>query len=174
MDRGAPRPHPPVCLQWPPRSDSRKPLPHPPGLQQWWVVQQVRWWNFLGQPDKTAQVCANALQRWPQRGRCGRRLGFLPRQRGSNPASGRSAERIGSTRRPTRQRVVQPRLSAAAASNHGDPGNGHQCRGGLRPATELDPQLDRAWYGLALELIAGGRQRDALSCRKPCTKLQPP
>lgn len=43
----------------------------------------------------------------------------------------------------------------------------------FRRATELAPQLDRAWYGLALVLIRAGRLDEAVAALKRNTQLQP-
>jgi tetratricopeptide (TPR) repeat protein len=146
---------------------------HPSGLQQWWVVQQVRWWNVLGRPEKTAEVYAQAMQRWPQWGDAVEGLAFC------HAGQGRAEQAVALLS----ALVAQDANRANAWFNLGfllqqHPSTqsfaaGVQADAALRRATELDPQLDRAWYGLALELIAQGRQREAVACLKTCTKLQP-
>ncbi len=43
----------------------------------------------------------------------------------------------------------------------------------FRRALDLEPKLDRAWYGLALTLIQQGRLEDAVVALKKNTELQP-
>ncbi len=43
----------------------------------------------------------------------------------------------------------------------------------FRQAIELDPKLDRAWYGLGLSLIRLGRHDEAIAALKRNTELQP-
>jgi tetratricopeptide (TPR) repeat protein len=147
--------------------------PMPSGLQQWWVVQQVRWWNFLGQPNKTTQVYESALQRWPHWGDAAEGLAFCHANQGRpehavallSALVGQEGQRANAWFNLGFLLQQHPATVAHAA--------GTSAEAALRRATELDPQLDRAWYGLALELIAKGRQREAVACLKACTKLQP-
>jgi Flp pilus assembly protein TadD len=43
----------------------------------------------------------------------------------------------------------------------------------LRRALELDPKMDRAWYGLALVLIQVRRYDEAVTALRKTTELQP-
>jgi tetratricopeptide (TPR) repeat protein len=145
----------------------------PSGLQQWWVVQQVRWWNVLGQPEKTAAVYAHAMQRWPQWGDAVEGLAFCHAARGRTEQAvallsdlvAQDANRANAWFNLGFLLQQHPATQRSAQGVHAD--------AALRRATELDPQLDRAWYGLALELIAQGQHREAVACLKACTKIQP-
>ena len=48
-----------------------------------------------------------------------------------------------------------------------------EAEGAFRRALELDPKLDRAWYGLGLTLIRQRRFDDAVAALKRNTELQP-
>jgi tetratricopeptide (TPR) repeat protein len=48
-----------------------------------------------------------------------------------------------------------------------------QAEAAFRRALALDPELDRAWYGLALVLIRAKRLDEAIDALKQNTKLQP-
>ena len=48
-----------------------------------------------------------------------------------------------------------------------------EAEGAFRRALELDPKLDRAWYGLGLVLIRQRRLDDAVAALKRNTELQP-
>ena len=52
-------------------------------------------------------------------------------------------------------------------------GHLEQAEMAFRRATELDPQLDRAWYGLALSLIRQRRFDEAVAALRKNTELQP-
>jgi tetratricopeptide (TPR) repeat protein len=148
--------------------------PEPKALQRWWVRQQVRWFNLLGQPLKTLAVHENAVQRWPLWGDGAEGLAFaLAHNNRMNdgaavlhalvqrePLRGQAWFNLGYLIQQIQDQSGQ--LSGLPTAEHA-----------LRQATLLSPGNDRAWYGLALELIAQGRHADAVPCLKTCTALQP-
>jgi tetratricopeptide (TPR) repeat protein len=70
-----------------------------------------------------------------------------------------------------------PSRSAADWFNHAflleDAGRLEEAEPAFRRAVEMDPKLDRAWYGLGLVLIRQGRYDEAVAALKRNTELQP-
>jgi tetratricopeptide (TPR) repeat protein len=150
------------------------PQQEPKALQRWWVRQQVRWFNLLGQPQKTLAVHQHALQSWPLWGDGAEGLAFALAQNGRlNEAASLLHSLV--QREPLRGQAwfnlgfLLQQLEAQTSPNT----VGITAENALRQATVLSPGNDRAWYGLALELIAQGRHQDAVPCLKTCTQLQP-
>lgn len=149
-------------------------LPEPKALQRWWFRQQVRWFNLLGQPLKTMAVHQHALQRWPLWGDGAEGLAFALAQ---NDRLNEAANLLHTLvqREPLRGQAwfnlgfLLQQLEAQTSPNT----VGVTAELALRQATVLSPGNDRAWYGLALELIAQNRHQDAVPCLKTCTQLQP-
>ena len=69
---------------------------------------------------------------------------------------------------PTIRRCASTRLSHAAACGQAPRGDG-----GAFGAIELDPKLDRAWYGLGLSLAHVGRYDEAVAKFREAARLQP-
>ena len=145
----------------------------PTALQSWWVRQQVRWWNLLGQAAQTEAVYASAVSRWPLWGDGVEGLAF------SMATAGRTSEAIALLQillsRESGRANAWFNLGFLLQQQNGLSGSpdSSAAESALRRATEIDPQHDRAWYGLALELIAQGRQAQAVPCLKACTRIQP-
>jgi tetratricopeptide (TPR) repeat protein len=145
----------------------------PTSLQSWWIRQQVRWWNLLGQAAQTEAVYASAVSRWPLWGDGVEGLAF------SMASAGRTSEAISLLQillsRESGRANAWFNLGFLLQQQNGWSGSpdSNAAESALRRATEIDPQHDRAWYGLALELVAQGRQAEAVPCLKACTRIQP-
>ncbi len=145
----------------------------PGALQRWSVRQQVRWWNLLGQPRRTAQVLEDVVRRFPLWGDGVEGLAFAMAGNGRQPQAIALLQTL-VAREPQRANAwfnLGYLLQQQGSSTQADNDSGAVFA--LRRATEIDPQNDRAWYGLALELIAQGQLQDALPCLKACTRIQP-
>jgi tetratricopeptide (TPR) repeat protein len=144
----------------------------PGNLQQMRVRLSVRYWNFLGQDDKTLQTWADATSRWPYWDWANENRAFALAQRGR-------AQEAADTLQGLVQRSPQ---RASAWFNLGfllqQQGekirlDGLRADAALEQATILDDENDRAWYGLGLERVTQGRLDEAVVCFKHCTRLQP-
>jgi predicted Zn-dependent protease len=146
----------------------------PKASQRWWIRQQVRWYNLIGQPLQTIAVQQSAVNRWPLWGDGIEGLAFAMAQTDRADAAVDLLQTL-LQREPTRAQAwfnmgfLLQDLEAKTGRNPARVTAEHA----LRQATQLAPGNDRAWYGLALELIAQGRQQEAVPCLKTCTKLQP-
>jgi len=165
--------------QLPPLPSAQQHLPIEPTLphagQRWVVRQQVRWWNLLGQTGRTTAVFEQAVGRWPAWGDGVEGLAFALVQSRNNARAIALLHAL-VQREPMRAHAwfnLGFLLQHSAAA--GEPGTAGEVTAelALRQATRLDARHDRAWYGLALELIARRRLAEAVPCLESCTRIQP-
>jgi tetratricopeptide (TPR) repeat protein len=137
--------------------------------------QQVRWWNLLGQAERTTAVFDQAVGRWPAWSDGVEGLAFALAQ-AKQHAKAIALLHALVQREPLRAQAwfnLGFLLQQSAAT--GEPGETGTITAevALRQASQLDQRHDRAWYGLALELIAQRRLAEAVPCLKSCTQIQP-
>lgn len=134
---------------------------------QWATVQQVKFWQLLG---NTAQAQA-AYRAWlikdPSDAAIQESLAFSLAQSGQADEALRELNTV----------IAQSPERATAWFNrgfiHDRAGRRAEAEADFRQAVALDEKLDRAWYGLALVLIAEQRLEEAVSPLKKNIKLQP-
>lgn len=144
----------------------------PGNLEQMRLRLKVRYWNFLGQHDKTLQAWHDATAQWP-------RWDWATENRAFALAQGGSAQEAADTLHELVRRSPQ---RASAWFNLGFLLQEHagkirleglRADAALEQATALDAHNDRAWYGLGLERVTQGRLDEAIVGFKHCTRLQP-
>ena len=147
----------------------------PGAWQRWTVRQQVRWWSLLGQPGRITSVFELAVGRWPAWSDGVEGLAFALAQT-RQPAKAIALLHGLVLREPLRAQAwfnLGFLLQQSAASGGSANAGAITAELALQQASQLDPRHDRAWYGLALELIAQRRLAEAVPCLKSCTQIQP-
>lgn len=144
----------------------------PGGWQEWRIRLLVRYWNFLGQNDKTLQVWHDATTRWPHWDWAVENRAFALAQ---GDRKQEAAEMLHGLVRRSPQRASAWFNLGFLLQQHADQIRLDSLRAdaALEQATALDPNNDRAWYGLGLERVSHGRLDEAVVCFKHCTRLQP-
>lgn len=144
----------------------------PGNLEQMRIRLRVRYWNFLGQNDKTLQVWEDAAAQWPHWDWAAENRAFAMAQGGRLQAA---AEALAALVQRSPQRASAWFNLGFLLQQHGSDIRLEAMRAdaALEQATVLDAQNDRAWYGLGLERVTQGRLDEAVVCFKHCTRLQP-
>jgi len=122
----------------------------------------------LGRSAAARRVFDRMLQRWPGNAYALASRAHLLAQ------AGRRAEALADAERLV---ALHPARSGADWFNFAflleDAGRHPEAEGAFRRAVDLNPKLDRAWYGLGLTLIRLRRLDEALAALKRTTELQP-
>jgi predicted Zn-dependent protease len=134
----------------------------------WRLRLQALAWLLVGQADRAEAVFGDMLARWPANAYA------LASRAHVRAQAGRHGEALVDA-----QALVNahPRRSAGDWFNLAfllehlkQPA---QAEAAFRQAVALDPELDRAWYGLGLALIQQHRFEEAVAALKRNTELQP-
>lgn len=133
-------------------------------LDKWTAVVLL----VLGRNRAAEAVFDRMLARWPDDAYALSSRAHLLAQRGAREQALADARRVVE---------LHPDRSAADWFNYAflleDAGHYDDAERAFRRAVELDPKLDRAWYGLGLVLIRQQRFDEAVAALKRNTELQP-
>lgn len=136
-------------------------------LGQWLTVQKVKVWQLVGASDKAQAAYRAWLAKDPSDAAIRESLAFSLAQTGQTDEALRELDTV----------VAQHPQRATAWFNrgflHDQAGRRVEAEADFRQAVGLDEKLDRAWYGLALVLIAQQQLEDAIKPLKKNIKLQP-
>lgn len=138
------------------------------GLVQWISRLEAMCWLVFGQQARARAVFDRMLARSP-----GDAYALASRAH-QHAQAGRLQEAVADARQLV---ALHPRRSAADWFNLAymleQAGELAEAEAAFRQALELDPKLDRAWYGLGLALIRQQRYDEAVAALKRNTELQP-
>jgi tetratricopeptide (TPR) repeat protein len=123
---------------------------------------------LLGRPSAAEGTLTEMLARWPNDAYALASRAHIRSQRGDSDGAVADARRL-TTTHPTRSAADWFNLAFMLESQ----GDLEGAEPAFRRALELDPKLDRAWYGLGLTLIRMRRFDEAVKALKTNTQLQP-
>ena len=138
------------------------------GLDYQWLKWSAMFWLVFGRTAQALTLFDEMLRRWPDDGYTLASRSHVRAQLGQRDDAIADMQRLV---------AAQPERSAAYWFNLAylleDAGRFAEAEASFRRALELDPKLDRAWYGLGLTLIRLRRPDDAVAALKKNTELQP-
>jgi predicted Zn-dependent protease len=138
------------------------------GLAYQWCKWSAMFWLLFGRTARALAVFDEMVRRWPSDGYALASRSHVRAQCGQRDDAIADMQRLV---------AAQPERSAAYWFNLAylleDAGRFVEAEPGFRRALELDPKLDRAWYGLGLTLIRLRRPEEAVAALKKNTELQP-
>jgi tetratricopeptide (TPR) repeat protein len=138
------------------------------GFDYWRLKLRAIAWLVLGRNEVAEREFDEMLRRWPQDAYALSSRAHVRSQRNRRSAAIEDARALV---------AAHPRRSAADWFNLAflleDAGELAEAEAAFRESVNLDPKLDRAWYGLGLTLIRQQRFDEAVSALKRNTELQP-
>ncbi len=138
------------------------------GLGYWSLKWSAMAWLVIGRNKLALEIFEQMLQRWPKDGYALSSRSHLRAQAGERDAAIADMQALV---------AAQPDGSAAYWFNLAyllsDAGRHADAEPAFGRALSLDPQLDRAWYGLGLALIHLHRPLEAIAALEKNTELQP-
>ncbi|HEY2929930.1 tetratricopeptide repeat protein [Piscinibacter sp.] len=138
------------------------------GLDYWWCKLRAIVLLVVGRRHAAEALFDEMLQRWPLDAYALASRAILRAQLGRREAALEDAQALV---------AAHPQRSAADWFNLAylfeDAARLGEAERAFRQALELDPKLDRAWYGLGLTLIRLRRFDEAVAALKRNTELQP-
>jgi Tfp pilus assembly protein PilF len=136
-------------------------------LQRWWLNQKAGWLMFLKKPAQAEDVLVQMLATNPKDARARSMLSGMLAERGQTDAAMAHLQIL----------EQETPKDASVLFNigflHEQADRVEQAESYFRRAIALQPNIDRAWYGLGLVLIKQGRLTEALDALKRNTELQP-
>jgi len=138
------------------------------GVAYQWLKWSAMFWLLFGRTARAVTIFGEMLRSWPNDGYALASRSHVRAQRGQRDDAIADMQRLV---------AAQPDRSAAYWFNLAylleDAGRFAEAEPCFRHALELDPKLDRAWYGLGLTLIRLRRPEEAVTALKKNTELQP-
>jgi tetratricopeptide (TPR) repeat protein len=137
-------------------------------VEYWRLKLRAMFWLLIGKPARAETAFGEMLQTWPDDAYA------LASRSHVRAQLGRRADALVDA-----QALVErhPQRSAGDWFNYAflleDAGRIDEAEPAFRRALALDPNLDRAWYGLGLALIRQRRFDEAVAALKRNTELQP-
>ena len=138
------------------------------GLAFMWLKFSAMAWLVIGRRAQALTLFDEILRRWPNDAYALASRSHVRAQQGQREAAIADLQTLV---------AAQPERSAAHWFNLAylfeEAGRFDDAEPMFRRALALDPQLDRAWYGLGLTLIRLRRHEEAVAALKKNTELQP-
>jgi Flp pilus assembly protein TadD len=122
---------------------------------------------FFGLNERALRAFQVLAREYPSRGDAWAILGYLHAERGELSEAVPAFEKAVALKADDAELLFNAGFATQRAGNH------ERAMTLMRRVLELDPKLDRAWYGLGLSLAHAGRHEEAVEKFREAARLQP-